>query len=90
MLNLSQESRSKTASVILEWTGQLIPHQVCEACRADRLSQGEQFTGGQRKAELRGWVASLSSTPSARAQFTALRALSWIEQPEIIAVFFSF
>ena len=61
-LTLTQESRSKTASVIdlRNWTGQLIPHQICEACRADRLSQGEQFTEGQRKADLRGWVASLS------------------------------
>ena len=62
MLTLTHESRSKTASVIdlRNWTGQLIPHQICEACSADRLSQGEQFTGGQRKADLRGWVASLS------------------------------
>ena len=61
-LTLTQESRSKTASVIdlRNWTGQLIPHQICDACHADRLSQGEQFTEGQRKADLRGWVASLS------------------------------
>ena len=61
-LNLAQESRSKTESVIdlRNWTGQLIPHQICEACSADRLSQGEQLTGCQSKADLRGWVASLS------------------------------
>ena len=86
MMNLAQQSRSTTAWMVdlRNWMGRLIPHQACEVRGADRLSQGEWFTECQRKGDLRG-MAGLplragisSSTPSARAEFTALRDSSFL------------